>query len=136
MSGLGPRARDAREAAIERAIVDVVGEDALQSDLSYALDELLAQEDNLAIHHLATAVEAAAHAESNVVDHRREEDRGRLDRTEGEESAETLIHDAREALDDYVRERVEDRIEDATEWLGGDVALDDLVDEDEEVEDR
>jgi hypothetical protein len=127
-----------REDAIERAIVEVLGEDALDEypDLPYALDELLAQEDDRdLLIELAEGASRLRNAEDILDRERHEDDRSYRERTDVERAVNDVAVDARDALDAYVEERVEDRIEDAVEWLGGDVSLDDL-DADEEVEDR
>jgi hypothetical protein len=121
---LSSQAEDAIEAAIEVAVVEVLGEDALDEhpDLVDALDEVLATEDDRgALAELAEGVARLSNAEYTI---------GTLsstsERTDVEREVSAVAIDARDALDAYVEERVEERVEDAIEWLGGDVSLDDL----------
>lgn len=132
---LSVAARKAREHAIERAIVEVVGEEALDDhpDLPYALDELLASEDDGdAIVELAEAAGRAQYADEAI---RSRSDRSYSERSEAEEAVDRAERQVRDALNLYVEERVEARIEDAIEWLDEDVTLDDVsADEEEQVD--
>lgn len=119
---------DKREAAIERAIIEVVGEDALdeEPDLVFVFDEILPTEGDHTIQYLAEAASEASYAENEINALRREENRPRSELTLGEQKADDAARKCRDALRAVVRDRVEDRIEDAEEWLGGDVSLTDL----------
>jgi hypothetical protein len=121
-------ARKEREQAIEYAITQILGDEALEvePDLVYALDEILASEDDMTIWHLAEATSEASNAERTVTDRRRSEDRTRSEATEAERAVSRIEIEASDALHDYVEERVEERIEDAVDWLRGDVSLSEI----------
>jgi len=124
------RADDLREDAIQQAVVSILDEDALddEPDLVFALDELLAYEnDRDAIEELQRAAARANYAD-DAIDRRRREVEGRDwgERTEAEQAVDEAERQTRQALNAYVEDRVEARLDDAVEWLGGDVTLGDL----------
>jgi hypothetical protein len=126
MSRMSKRARQLRKRAIEKAITAIAGEDALEQepDLVYSLDELLAQESDDAIEHLAKAAANAEYADKEVTDLRRADDRTVHDSTEAEKEVSYLEVGASDTLFAYVEQRVADRIEEAADWPS--VSLDQL----------
>jgi hypothetical protein len=127
MPRMSSAASDARERALKGALTEVLGTDAWVDeapDLYHAMDELTMGDETLV--HLATAEGELQYADRELRDrHDRDADGMRLDREADARAseAERAVADAAKA---YAVELVEERLDDAREYLGGDVTLDEL----------
>lgn len=127
MSRLSRKAREARENALKKGLTAALDGDAWlddEPDLYYALDEIVAGDELLT--HLADAVGSARLARGVARDRRRADDRGVAARTDAEEAISTADLRVDDALEAYAAELAETHLDEAAEYIQGDVTLAEL----------
>jgi len=129
MSEMKPAARKARERALKAALTEVLGSDEWvdeEPNLYHAVDEIIAFDETLA--HLVSAERSLCYADSCLRD--RHDFVGGADETRFEREADDMTATAERAAADAARARavelIEGRLDDAREYLDGDVTLAEL----------